>query len=68
MAVLLTVGQVAKRLKRSPTLIYRWVSDGRLRGQKYGHAVLIDERELARFEKDAPERRKRGGRDAKRKR
>lgn len=58
---LLTVAETARRLRRSPTLLYRWISEGRLRGQKFGMAVLIDERDVARFEKNAPERRKRGG-------
>jgi excisionase family DNA binding protein len=59
---LLTVAQVAKRLDRHEKLIYRWISEGRLRAQKYGMAVLVDEQELARFAKRAPERRERGGR------
>jgi excisionase family DNA binding protein len=57
----LTVAQVARKLRRSPTLVYRWIAEGRLRGQKLGYAVLVDERDLERFAKDAPERRKRGG-------
>jgi excisionase family DNA binding protein len=65
---LLPVSEVARRLRRSPTLIYRWISDGRLRGQKYGYAVLVEERELARFQKNAPERRGGGGRRDKSKR
>lgn len=59
---LLPVAEVARCMRRSPTLIYRWISEGRLRGQKYGYAVLVEERELARFEKNAPERRGGGGR------
>jgi len=62
---LLPVSEVARRLRRSPTLVYRWISEGRLRGQKYGYAVLVEERELARFEKNAPARRGGGGRRGK---
>jgi excisionase family DNA binding protein len=58
---LLTVAEAARRLRRNPTLVYRWISEGRLRGQKFGMAVMVDERDLARFEKEAPARRKRGG-------
>lgn len=65
---LLAVSEVARRLRRSPTLIYRWISEGRLHGQKYGYAVLVEERELARFQKNAPERRGGGGRRDKSKR
>lgn len=60
---LVTVAEAARRMRRSPTLVYRWISQGRLRGQKYGYAVLVDERDLVRFENNAPERRggRRGG-------
>lgn len=61
MAKLLTVAECARRLQRSPTLVYRWISEGRLRGRKYGYAVLVDERDLVRFEKSRPERRGGGG-------
>jgi excisionase family DNA binding protein len=59
-AKLLTVVQVAERLDRHEKLVYRWISEGRLRGQKYGMAVMVDERDLVRFEKDAPMRRDEG--------
>jgi excisionase family DNA binding protein len=53
---LLTVSQVAKRLDRHQKLVYRWISEGRLRGQKFGMAVLVDERDVTRFAKEAPPR------------
>lgn len=62
MGKLLTVAQVAKALDRHEKLVYRWIAEGRLRGQKYGTAVLVDERELARFRKQQPPRLRRGGR------
>lgn len=53
---LYTVTEVAKKLKRSRVLVYRWLTEGRLRGKKYGHAWLVSERDLATFKQ--PERRK----------
>jgi len=55
----MTVDQVAKHLKRHRELIYRWLSEGRLKGKKIGTTWIVSERELARFKKDQPERRKR---------
>lgn len=54
---LLSVREVAERLQRNPVLVYRWIAEGRLRAQKVGYAVVVDERELKRFEKRLPERR-----------
>jgi len=56
---LMTVDQVAAKLRRNPHLVRRWLRDGLIKGQKFGPTWMIDERELARFKKDQPERRKR---------
>jgi excisionase family DNA binding protein len=42
-------------------LVYRWIAEGRIRAQKVGRAVIVEERELERFAKRQPERRPRGG-------
>jgi excisionase family DNA binding protein len=57
----MTVADVAHRLKRNPYLVYRWLREGRLRGEKFGYSWLITERELRRFIRDEPERRSRAG-------
>jgi excisionase family DNA binding protein len=57
-----TVEEAARRLGRNPELVRRWLREGRLKGEAFGHVWAIDERELARFAKSAPERRDRGGR------
>jgi len=59
-AKLLSVAETARRLKRNPVLVYRWITEGRIRAQKVGRAVIVDERELERFVKQQPERRRRG--------
>lgn len=56
-----TVDEAAQRLGRNPELVRRWLREGRLRGEPFGHLWAIDERELARFAKSAPERRDGGG-------
>lgn len=56
----LTGEEVARRLKRHPDLVYRWLDEKRLKGEKHGGVWFVSERELARFKKDQPERRKRG--------
>jgi excisionase family DNA binding protein len=60
-AKLLSVAEVARRLKRNPVLVYRWIDEGRLRAQKVGRAVIVDERDVEQFAKQQPERRRRGG-------
>ncbi|HAF10380.1 MAG TPA: DNA-binding protein [Chloroflexi bacterium] len=59
----LTVDQAARRLKRNPNLVRRWLRDGRLRGENIGNGKggvwVITERELERFARNEPERRKR---------
>lgn len=61
MPKLLSVAEAARRLRRNPVLVYRWIAEGRIRAQKIGRAVIVDERELERFTKRQPERRRRGG-------
>lgn len=56
----LTVPDAAARLKRNPDLVRRWLLEGRLRGEKFGPVWMIDERELERFRRQEPERRRRG--------
>jgi len=58
--VRLTVTEVAKRLARHPELVRRWLREGRLRGEQYGREWLVTEREVERFHRAEPERRKRG--------
>jgi excisionase family DNA binding protein len=55
----MTVAQVARKLKRHPELIYRWLGEDRLKGKKIGATWIVSERELERFKKHQPERRKR---------
>jgi excisionase family DNA binding protein len=55
----MTVAQVAKALHRHPELIREWIRDGRLRAQKFGPTWMVDEREVKRFARSAPERRRR---------
>ena len=45
----LTIAEAAQRLGRSPEMIRRWAREGVLRSQKFGQAVMIDEREVATF-------------------
>ena len=52
-----TVSETARRIRRSPVLVYRWLQTGRLGGQKFGHAWLVSDRDIARFMKREPERR-----------
>lgn len=51
--------EVAARLRRNRLLVYRWLAEGRLRGERYGYAWLVTERELTRFLRHEPERRSR---------
>lgn len=46
-------------LRRNPELIRIWLREGRLRGEKYGPTWVVTERELERFRRDEPERRRR---------
>jgi excisionase family DNA binding protein len=54
-----TVEEVAKRLRRNPELVRRWLREGRLSGEAFGPVWAIDEREVERFRRQGPERRRR---------
>lgn len=43
---MLTVPDAAKRVRRNPETVRRWIRSGRLRSQKVGTQHLVDEREL----------------------
>ncbi len=55
----LTVDEAARRLDRNVQLVRRWVREGRLRGQLFGRSWMIQERDLERFRRHEPERRRR---------
>ena len=55
----LTVDEIAKKLRRNPELIRRWLREGRLRGERIGWSWTITPAELDRFKRTAPERRRR---------
>lgn len=61
----LTVPEAAARLARNPKLVRRWLTEGKLKGGKFGPVWMVDERELARFRKNEPERRERRAKPAK---
>lgn len=46
---MLTVPEAARRTKRDPETVRRWIRSGRLRATKIGTQHLIDEDELARL-------------------
>jgi excisionase family DNA binding protein len=50
---MLTVPEAARRTKRDPETVRRWIRSGRLKATKIGTQHLIDEEELARLESDA---------------
>jgi excisionase family DNA binding protein len=54
----LSVDEAARRLHRNPELVRRWLREGRLKGLTFGRSWVIPERELARFEKHQPKRRR----------
>lgn len=58
---LYSIRDAAQRLKRNPELVRRWLREERLKGMRLGRTWLIDERELARFERHQPRRWKREG-------
>ena len=43
---MLTVPEAARRVRRNPETVRRWIRSGRLRSQKVGTQHLIDEQEL----------------------
>ena len=50
---MLTVPEAARRTKRDPETVRRWIRSGRLRATKIGTQHLIDEADLARVTCDA---------------
>ena len=50
---MLTVPEAARRAKRDPETVRRWIRSGRLRSTRVGTQHLIDEGDLARLEVDA---------------
>lgn len=54
-----TVAQAAAKMRRNPILVYRWLQEGRLKGEKFGHAWLVSATELQRLMRAEPGRRRR---------
>jgi excisionase family DNA binding protein len=46
---LLTVAEVAKRMKVQPQQVHRYIKDRRLRAERYGIQFLINEEDYERF-------------------
>ena len=49
---MLTVPEAAKRVRRDPETVRRWIRSGKLRSQKIGTQHLIDEHDLEPFEEE----------------
>jgi excisionase family DNA binding protein len=43
---MVTVPEAARRIRRNPETVRRWIREGKLRSQKIGTQHLIDERDL----------------------
>lgn len=50
---MLTVPEAARRAKRDPETVRRWIRSGRLKATRIGTQHLIDEDDLARLESDS---------------
>ena len=50
---MLTVPEAARRTKRDPETVRRWIRSGRLKATRIGTQHLIDEEDLARLESDS---------------
>jgi excisionase family DNA binding protein len=50
---MLTVPEAARRAKRDPETVRRWIRSGRLKATRIGTQHLIEEEDLARLENDA---------------
>jgi excisionase family DNA binding protein len=50
---MLTVPEAARRTKRDPETVRRWIRSGRLKATRIGTQHLIDEDDLARLQSDA---------------
>lgn len=46
---MLTVPEAARRARRNPETIRRWIREGKLRATKVGTQHVLDERDLAEF-------------------
>jgi excisionase family DNA binding protein len=51
---MLTVSEAARRTKRDPETVRRWIRSGRLRATRIGRQHLIDEGDLARLTATLP--------------
>ncbi len=51
---MLTVSEAARRTRRDPETVRRWIRSGRLKATRIGTQHLIDEEDLARVVSDAP--------------
>ena len=49
---MLTVPEAARRTKRDPETVRRWIRSGRLKATRIGTQHLIDEEDLARLASD----------------
>lgn len=50
---MLTVPEAAKRLRRNPETVRRWIREGKLRSTRIGTQHLLDEADLAQLAPDA---------------
>ena len=50
---MLTVPEAARRSRRDPETVRRWIRSGRLKATRIGTQHLIDEEDLARLESEA---------------
>ncbi|MGH2445854.1 MAG: helix-turn-helix domain-containing protein [Candidatus Limnocylindria bacterium] len=50
---MLTVPEAARRLRRNPETVRRWIREGRLRSTKVGTQHLVDEADLDQVGPDA---------------
>ncbi len=51
---MLTVPEAARRTRRDPETVRRWIRSGRLKATRIGTQHLIDEEDLARVVSDTP--------------
>lgn len=50
---MITVPEAARRLRRNPETVRRWIREGKLRSTKVGTQHLVDEEELAHLDVEA---------------
>ena len=53
---MLTVPEAARRARRNPETVRRWIREGKLRATRVGTQHILDERDLAEFLGDSPRR------------